>query len=124
MLIDNLNQTCEEIKSHVLAAKQESAPVLEEASTLLARKQESEAKQHLLDAFCKHFLVSDADLTTLTSTAEPLNERFFGVLARVKQVHNDCEILLGTENQRLGLELMEQTTRNVDAGFKKLYAWI
>ena len=98
--------------------------MLEEASTLLARKQESEAKQHLLDAFCKHFLVSDADLTTLTSTAEPLNERFFGVLARVKQVHNDCEILLGTENQRLGLELMEQTTRNVDAGFKKLYAWI
>ena len=123
-LIDSLNRSFEEIKGHVLAAKQESAPVLEEASTLLARKDESEGKQHLLDAFCKHFLVSDADLTTLTSTAEPLNERFFAVLARVKQIHNDCEILLGYENQRLGLELMEQTARNVDAGFKKLYGWI
>lgn len=123
-LIDNLNKTCDEIKSHVLAAKHESAPVLEEASTLLARKGESEAKQHLLDAFCTHFLVSDADLKTLTSTAEPLGERFFVVLARVKQIHKDCEILLGFENQRLGLELMEQTARNLDAGFKKLYGWI
>ncbi len=123
-LIENLNKACEEIKNHVLAAKQESAPVLEEASTLLARRKESEAKQHMLDAFCTHFLVSDADLTTLTSTAEPLNERFFVVLARVKQIHKDCEILLGNENQRLGLELMEQTARNLDAGFKKLYGWI
>jgi conserved oligomeric Golgi complex subunit 6 len=123
-LIDNLNKTCDEIEGHVFAAKQESTPVLDEACTLLARKEESEAKQHLLDTFCKHFLVSDADLTTLTSTAEPVNERFFTVLARVKQIHKDCEILLGYENQRLGLELMEQTTRNLDAGFKKLYAWI
>lgn len=123
-LIDDLNKTCDEIKDHVLAAKQESAPVLEEASTLLARRDESEAKQHLLDAFCTHFLVPDADLTTLTSTAEPITERFFVVLAKVKQIHKDCEILLGYENQRLGLELMEQTARNLDAGFKKLYGWI
>ena len=123
-LIDSLNKTCDEIKSHVLVAKQESAPVLEEASTLLARKGESEAKQNMLDAFCTHFLVSDTDFTTLTSTAEPLGEHFFVVLARVKQIHKDCEILLGYENQRLGLELMEQTARNLDAGFKKLYGWI
>ena len=122
--MDSLNQTCDEIRSHVLAAKQESTPVLDEASTLLARKEESEAKEHLLQAFCTHFLVSDADLTTLTSTAEPVNERFFTVLAQVKQIHKDCEILLSYENQRLGLELMEQTTRNLDAGFKKLYSWI
>lgn len=123
-LIDSLNKTCDDIRQHVLAAKQESAPVLEEASTLLARKEESEARQHLLDALCRHFIVSDADLRTLTSTAETLDERFFVILARVKQIHRDCEILLGHENQRLGLELMEQTTRNLDAGFKKLYAWI
>lgn len=112
------------MKSHILAAKQESTPVLDEAATLLARKDESEARQQLLDAFCKHFTLSDADLTTLTSSAEPLNERFFTVLQRVQQIHKDCEILLGNENQRIGLELMEQTTRNLDAGFKKLYTWI
>lgn len=95
--------------------------MLEEASVLLEQKKETEAKQQLLDSFCKHFLVSDADLTTLTSSAEPVSEHFFEVLSRVKQIHKDCEILLGYENQRLGLELMEQTTRDLNAGYKKLF---
>lgn len=98
--------------------------MLEEATTLLARKQETESKQQLLKAFNEHFLLSDEDLTTLTSSAEAVNDQYFVILARVKQIHKDCEILLGYENQRLGLELMEQTTRNLDAGYKKLYNWI
>jgi hypothetical protein len=124
LLVDKLNKTCDGIKSHVLAAKQESAPVMEEATVLMARRDEAEAKRAMLEAFRSHFIMSDADLTTLTSSTEPVNEHFFTVLARVKQIHKDCEILLGYENQRLGLELMEQTTRNLDAGFKKLYTWI
>jgi hypothetical protein len=123
-MIDTLNQTCASIRRHVVAAKQESAPVLEEATTLIARKRETEAQKQLLDAFTAHFLLPTSDLNTLTSSAEPLDDHFFEVLARVKQIHRDCEVLLGYENQRLGLELMEQTTRNLDAGFKKLYNWI
>ncbi len=114
------------MREHIIAAKQESAPVLDEASTLISRKQETETKQALLDAFTTHFLISNADLTVLTSSAEPLDDRFFSILDRVKTIHRDCEALLGYdgENQRLGLELMEQTARNLDAGFKKLYTWI
>lgn len=123
-MIATLNRTCEEMKQHIIAAKQESAPVLEEAVTLMERKRETESKQQLLDAFCQHFIISNEDLTLLTSSAEPLDDRFFTILHRVKQVYRDCEILLGYENQRLGVELMEQTTRNLDAGFKKLYNWI
>jgi hypothetical protein len=133
-MITTLNQTCASMRAHIIAAKQESAPVLDETTTLISRKKETESKQALLDAFTTHFLVSTADLNILTSSAEPLDDRFFAVLARVKQIHRDCELLLGygddhdsageTQSPRLGLELMEQTTRNLDAGFKKLYNWI
>lgn len=133
-MITTLNQTCASMRAHIIAAKQESAPVLDEASTLISRKKETESKQALLGAFTTHFLVSTADLNILTSSAEPLDDRFFTILARVKQIHRDCELLLGygddhdtagdTQSPRLGLELMEQTTRNLDAGFKKLYNWI
>merc|ERR1712000_223322 len=125
-LLCTLNATCTSMREHIIAAKQESAPVLDEASTLISRKQETETKQALLDAFTTHFLISNADLTVLTSSAEPLDDRFFSILDRVKTIHRDCEALLGYdgENQRLGLELMEQTARNLDAGFKKLYTWI
>lgn len=133
-MITTLNQTCASMRVHIIAAKQESAPVLDEATTLISRKKETESKQDLLDAFTTHFLVSTADLNILTSSAEPLDDRFFAILGRVKQIHRDCELLLGygddhdyageIQSPRLGLELMEQTTRNLDAGFKKLYNWI
>ncbi|RMZ89346.1 hypothetical protein DV736_g3421, partial [Chaetothyriales sp. CBS 134916] len=123
-LIDSLNRTCDEMKTHILAAKQESAPVLDEASTLLARKQETERRQHLLDAFRKQFVMSAYDLNVLTNTTVPLNEDFFVLLTRAKAIQADCQILLAYDNQRLGSELMDQTTLNLDAAFKKLYTWI
>lgn len=122
--IASLNQGCEEMKRHISAAHQETAPVLEEASDLMEQKDQVEAKEQLLRAFNAHFIISDDDIATLTSTAEPVNDRFFSILARAKKIQNDCEILLGTENQRLGLEIMEQITKNLNGAFQKLYRWI
>jgi len=99
------------MKRHILAAHQETAPVLEEASELLKQKHQVEAKQQMLKAFNAHFIMSDDDVSILTSTAEPVNDQFFSILARAKKIQSDCEILLGTENQRLGLEIMNKFQR-------------
>jgi hypothetical protein len=90
----------------------------------MRQKEQVEAKQQLLRAFTAHFIMSDDDIASLTSTAEPVNDKFFSLLARAKKIQNDCEILLGTENQRLGLEIMEQTSKNLNGAFQKLYRWI
>lgn len=124
LTIASLSQGCEEMKRHISAAHQETAPVLEEASELMKQKDQVEAKEQLLKAFNAHFIISDGDIATLTSTAEPVNDKFFTILARAKKIQSDCEILLGTENQRLGLEIMEQTTKNINGAFQKLYRWI
>ena len=112
------------MRRHVAAAHQEAAPVLEEASTLLGQKGDLETKKELLDAFNKHFIISQDELLVLTGTASSVDDTFFTILARLKQVHTDCQILLGTENQRLGLELMDQSSRNLNAGYQKLHRWI
>lgn len=112
------------MRKHINLAKQDTTPVLEEAATLLAQKKDTETKQQLLDAFSKHFLVPDEELMVLRSSEEPINDRFFDILARVKQVHNDCEHLLGGENQRLGLEVMELSSRHLNTAYQKLYRWI
>lgn len=111
------------MRQRINLAKQDTTPVLEEATALMAQKKETETKQQLLEAFSKHFLIPENDILVLTSAEEPVNERFFDVLARVKQVHHDCEVLLGGENQRLGLEVMELSTRNLNSAYQKLYRW-
>ena len=122
--INNLNKCCEEMRQHVTAARHENAPILEEASTLLVQKQESETKKQLLDAFNKHFIISEEDLLVLTGTTEVVNDAFFAIMNRVKHIYVDCQVLLGTENQRLGLELMDQSSRSLNIGYQKLYRWI
>ena len=112
------------MRRHVTAARQENAPVLEEASALLAQKQELETKKQLLDAFNKHFIISEDDLLVLSTASEIVDENFFAILKRVKQIYVDCQVLLGSENQRLGLELMDQSSRNLNVGYQKLYRWI
>lgn len=112
------------MKKHIVLAKQDTTPVLEEASALMNQKKEAETKQQLLDAFNKHFIVSEEDTMILTSIEGTIDEQFFDVLGRVKQVHRDCEVLLGGENQRLGLELMDKSSRTLNSAYQKLYKWI
>ena len=112
------------MRQHVAAARQENAPVLEEASTLLSQKRGLETKKQLLDAFNKHFIISEEEESLLTTTSEEVDDGFFAILKRVKQIYLDCQVLLGTENQRLGLELMDQSSRNLNIGYQKLYRWI
>lgn len=122
--ITSLNQCCEDMRRHVAAAHRENAPVLEDASALMDQKRELDRKKQLLDAFNKHFIVSEEDLQVLTTATEAVDPKFFAVLRRIKQIYKDCQILLGTENQRLGLELMDQSSRNLNSGYQKLYRWI
>ena len=122
--INNLNNCCKDMRQHVTAARQDSAPILEEASTLLVQKQEIETKKQLLAAFNKHFIVPQEDLLVLTGANEAVNDAFFAILNKVKHIYVDCQVLLGTENQRLGLELMDQSSRNLNIGYQKLYRWI
>ena len=119
-----MNQTCDDMRKHIVLAKQDTTPVLEEATALMNQKKDAETKQQLLDAFAQHFVIPDEDLLSLTSAEVPIDNHFFDVLARVKQVHHDCEVLLGGENERLGLEIMERSTRNLNSAYQKLYMWI
>ena len=98
--------------------------MLEEATSLFRRKQETETKKQLLDAFVEHFVVSDDDLEALISPNTPVDDRFFANLPRLKRVHKDCQVLLGSENQQLGLDLMDKSSRDLNTAFQKLYRWI
>jgi hypothetical protein len=112
------------MRSHIAAANKETAPVLEEATSLMTQRKQVESKQQILQAFNSHFIISEEEATVLTSTAEPVNEEFFQVLTRVKKIHHDCQVLLGTEDQRLGLEVLEKSSKQLNAAFQKLYRWI
>ena len=97
---------------------------MEEASTLFSQKQEVDIKEELLNAFNQHFVMSDEEDESLTSLSTAVDDRFFILLYRLKRIHADCQALLGTENQQLGLDLMGKSLRSLDSAFQKLSMWI
>ncbi|KAK5009566.1 hypothetical protein LTR28_000416 [Elasticomyces elasticus] len=122
--VTSLQRSHAEIRAHITASAQEAKPMLEEIATLTSQRSQIEIKQQLLNAFNAHFLLPEADLTTLTSIVEPISDHFFYVIARMKQIHHDSQVLLGSENQRLGLEILEQSSKQLNAAYQKLYRWI
>lgn len=122
--ISSLNDSCAEMRKHISAANRETGPMLDEAKGILDGKAQVEGKKQLLDAFNDHFVLSEADQATLTSSTEPVNDEFFRILTRVKKIHQDSQILLGSENQRLGLEILEQSSKQVNGAYQKLYRWV
>lgn len=112
------------MKTHISAAHGATASVTHDASSLMTQRRQVETKQQVLASFNKHFLLSEDELSALTSTAEPVDDTFFTVLVKAKGIRKDCEVLLGFDNQALGLEIMENTSKNLNLAFQKLYRWI
>ena len=123
-VIVRLKGNCDRIRSDIIKAQHENSPILEEVKSLLVQRQETERKGKLLSAFNRHFVISDEDFRILTSSAADIETRFFAALESVKRVYGDCRILLGSENQRIGLELMEQCSRILNAAYQRLFRWV
>lgn len=112
------------MRVHISASQRETIPVLEDANSILSQKAQVESKQQILNAFQSHFIVSEDEIAVLTSSSEPVNDSFFRILAKVKKIHQDSEVLLRTENERLGLEILDQSSKQLNSAFQKLYRWI
>lgn len=111
------------MRSHIAAANRETGPCLEESSAMTAQKRQAEVKLQLLGSFTTHFTLSDDEVVTLTSTAEPVTDAFFSALVRVKKIHDDSQLLLGSEDQQLGLEILDQSSKQLNGAFQKLFRW-
>ncbi|KAK3486466.1 oligomeric Golgi complex subunit 6 [Neurospora hispaniola] len=122
--IGKLNESYNDMRTQIHAAHASTASTLGEASQLMTQKRQIESKQKLLSTFKTHFILTQDEVDALTLTSEPVDDLFFTVLAKAKKISRDCEVLLGFEDQTLGLGIMEQVTRNLNHGFQKLYRWI
>uniref|UniRef100_A0A8C4R155 Conserved Oligomeric Golgi complex subunit 6 C-terminal domain-containing protein n=1 Tax=Eptatretus burgeri TaxID=7764 RepID=A0A8C4R155_EPTBU len=54
---------------------------------------------------------------------EPVTQEFFDALDRVKAIHDDVKILLRSNQQTAGLEIMEQMALHEEAAYERLYRW-
>jgi hypothetical protein len=122
-ILSRISTTCAALRSHVEAASRSTAPMRDEAKTLLSQKKDVEIKEAILSAFQSHFILDDAAIAALTSPSEPVDDTFFAALARLKRIHADSQVLLSSAHDRLGASVLEGTGKTLTAAHQKLFRW-
>lgn len=119
-----MNDCCQDMTSHLKAAKEQTQDLIAKTTKLQTENQRLELKAVVADAFIAEFQLTPEEMSILRGTRdEPVTEKFFKVLGRVKQIHNDVKILLRTNQQRSGLEIMEQMALLQETSYEQLYRW-
>jgi hypothetical protein len=98
--------------------------LISKTTSLQSEKREMEQKYSLITAFNDRFQLSNDEINALCSKKDNfLHKDFFKVLEKVQKIHADCKLLLRTNQQTLGLEIMEQMSLNQEAAYERLYRW-
>jgi len=122
-ILSRLTAISTEMKAHIEEANKTTKPAMDEAATLFAQRKDVETKQVILQGFQKHFILSDEEHTALTSSSEPINDLFFSALSKLKVIHSDSQTLLSSANDRLGLSILDSSSKTLNSAFQKLFKW-
>lgn len=127
-VLESLKTACQEVRGAVKHAKGEIDPVLDEAAGLESARRKGEMRRRLLEGLRNRVCVTQEERSTLTGAedifAEHDGKHFFETLGKVRRVHQrDCEVLLTAENQRLALDVMNDTASLLEKAYQKVYRW-
>ncbi|KAL7927298.1 oligomeric Golgi complex subunit 6 [Trichoderma austrokoningii] len=123
-VVERVNTRIEAIKCQIDLAHARTSPALRDMSSLFEQHKEIEKKQETLSAVEGYFVLTEDEIDLLTSTLKPVDDAFFTCLQKANKITLGCDILLGFENQTLGLELIDRTSGHVNLAFQKLYKWV
>ncbi|XP_017397929.1 conserved oligomeric Golgi complex subunit 6 [Cebus imitator] len=122
--VQAMSNCCQDMTSRLQAAKEQTQDLIVKTTKLQSESQKLEIRAQVADAFLSKFQLTSDEMILLRGTREgPITEDFFKALGRVKQIHNDVKVLLRTNQQTAGLEIMEQMALLQETSYERLYRW-
>uniref|UniRef100_A0A3Q3VJS7 Conserved oligomeric Golgi complex subunit 6 n=1 Tax=Mola mola TaxID=94237 RepID=A0A3Q3VJS7_MOLML len=122
--VQAMSACCEEMTDRLKAAKEKTQDLIVKTNKLQGENHCLEVRAQVAQAFLAKFQLSNEEMATLQGARDaPITEDFFKALRRVKHIHEDVKILLRTNQQTAGLEIMEQMAVLQETSYELLYRW-
>ncbi|XP_051963265.1 conserved oligomeric Golgi complex subunit 6-like isoform X1 [Xyrauchen texanus] len=122
--VQAMSSCCEEMTNRLKVAKEQTQDLIVKTNKLQGENHRLEVRAQVAQAFLSKFQLSAAEMATLRAARDgPITEDFFRALSRVKNIHEDVKILLRTNQQTAGLEIMEQMAVLQETAYEQLYRW-
>lgn len=122
--VQNMSDCCEEMSDRLKSAKIQTASLISNTSDLRKEGRRIEMRQQAATTFIEKFQLTPCQQQTLRAApTDALNDTFFDALERVQEIHSKVKILLRSNQQTAGLEIMEEMALHQEAGYERLYRW-
>ncbi|PVD24289.1 hypothetical protein C0Q70_14760 [Pomacea canaliculata] len=119
-----MSDCCQDMTNRLKAAKAQTNHLISQTTKLHAESQKLHMKQEVASSFLEKFQLKVDEIKVLRGHRDgSLHEDFFKALKRVKQIHSDCKVLLRTNQQTAGLEIMESMALQLESAYERLYRW-
>ncbi|XP_022097999.1 conserved oligomeric Golgi complex subunit 6-like [Acanthaster planci] len=123
--VESMRSSCQDMTGRLKAAREQTSDLISKTTDLHKERQQLDMRASVTDAFLEKFQLTTDEIIALRGPRSgKLLEDFFAALERVKQIHNDCKILLRTNQQTAGLEIMESMALHEETAYERLYRWI
>jgi len=122
--ISAMSECSDNMLSRLKQVKLQTNELISKTTKLQNEKKEVENKLKIADRFIDKFQLKNEEIQYLCeSNNSGLHPQFFDVLSKVKSIHENCIVLLRTNQQTAGLEIMEQMAMHQESAFERLYRW-
>lgn len=130
----DMKACCDDMQSRLSAAKSRTAGLLRETTQLQGKSKLLDLKSRVVTTFLEKFQLTPQQLQVLAGPPDgirhggishrQIDSSFFEVMNRVKEIHEDCKVLLHMSKQRAGLEIMESMAMHLESAYEQLYHWV
>ncbi|XP_051782301.1 conserved oligomeric Golgi complex subunit 6 isoform X1 [Erpetoichthys calabaricus] len=122
--VQAMSRCCEDMTNRLKATKEQTQDLIVKTTKLQAENHQLEIRAQVANAFLAKFQLTSEEMSALHAARDgPITEDFFKALGRVKHIHNDVKVLLRTNQQTAGLEIMEQMALLQETSYEQLYRW-
>jgi hypothetical protein len=111
------------MNNRLQAARADTKQLIQKTTALQQESHALNIQTDVLGLFLERFALREDERKALVSSSRDLSEEFFLAFARAKQIHEDCKILLRTNQQRAGLSIMENMASLQEMAYERLYRW-
>ncbi|XP_063967287.1 conserved oligomeric Golgi complex subunit 6-like [Lytechinus pictus] len=122
--VEAMNNSCQDMTKRLQLARDQTSDLINKTTELQKEGQRLDMRARVADAFLAKYQLKPEEARVLRGTRDgQLQEDFFNSLTRIKQIHNDCKVLLRTNQQTAGLEIMESMALHQETAYERLYRW-
>ncbi|XP_078489282.1 conserved oligomeric Golgi complex subunit 6 [Ciona intestinalis] len=122
--VQAMSLCCKDMTDRLAATKEQTQELITQTSELKTEGKKLDLQAKIADAFLERFQLKPEEVKIFRGSRDGnLHPGFFKVLEKVQRIHSDVKVLLRTNQQKAGLEIMEQMALQQESAYERLYRW-